>query len=165
VVGIDRRLVLVPVALAIVVGTLPLTYPRDVQGSNYASDPVCQNLLNLLPANKSISIQRWCETRAGYLTTPSGVKSFVPGSPTPFPTVAIGGPVYGIVPKVSAPFRNQGETYNILGNIWLGPQSVVYAAALSNDPSQGLVIVTDRGSGPLPPDISATFEPPRRRGR
>jgi hypothetical protein len=162
-----RAWLIVPLALVLLIGVAVAWSAGAAQGSNYANDPFCQNLqgaINALPPSKSAALVKFCDNRAHDLAN-GGPPSIVPRTPSPFPTgVAT---VYGIQPPMNDEPWESGGTYSFI-NMWLGQSAMVFAGALSSDPSQGLVVLTDRGTvsngASLPPSILGTYQTPTKDG-
>jgi hypothetical protein len=158
-----QALLLIPLALAVLVALAVARPTTAAQGSNYANDPFCQNLqgvINTVPSSKSVGLVRFCDNRAHDLAN-GGPPPIIPRTPSPFPTVAEGGPIYGIGPPNNEEPWDNGT--HLFLNTWNGQNNIVFAGALYSDQSQGLVVLTDRGPNG-PPGILGIYQSPSQDG-
>jgi hypothetical protein len=157
---IGRKMLVPLLALLLLAAVGFAANARPAQGNSYANDPFCQRLLAAVPASKASSLVAFCDNRARALAN-GGLPRVAPQTPGPFPTVDVGGPVYGIWHASNDEPWDHG-TY-LFANSWNGSDNIVFAGALSSDPSQGVVVLTNRFVGPYP-QILDVFQTPTKDG-
>jgi hypothetical protein len=121
------------------------------------SDPFCTRSTERMESmgpEKARAHQEYCQRRARWATIPPGPKNGPPSKSLPTAEEMLrlmkANAEYG-VSKVTPPYWLKAHQVR---NAWLGQNHIVYAGAVGNDHSVGVVALADRWTFPVPKQLS-----------